>query len=152
MIKFILAVGLALTKVSSESFSLDLHDECLQWATEDKECSNNPTFMWGECISSCMKYATDTDVMCEDWALAGECSANPQFIHTHCPRSCGNAIGWHPWIRREVLKIDIVPVPILLDECSLANDVFSAAEVIRKRLVETILHGHGNVIGLSDRY
>lgn len=78
-------------------------DECEYWAKVDKECVNNPLFMWSKCTSSCISYGVDDDAdLCTNWAMRRECTSNPKYIHVHCPRSCKMAIVWSPWVRSAI--------------------------------------------------
>jgi hypothetical protein len=78
-------------------------DECEYWAKVDKECVNNPLFMWSKCTSSCISYSVDDDdALCTNWAMRRECTSNPKYIHVHCPRSCKMAIVWSPWVRSAI--------------------------------------------------
>ena len=141
---------LSLIFSAAHSYPVDVHQDCGLWAERDKECVNNPNFMWGKCLASCLKYAKDDDDKCAGWAAEGECTANQNYIHAHCPESCKFAIAWNPWVRQEI-KVDSEESPYIVDECSQPIDVFAAADIMRLRLANFIENANPNVIGLNSR-
>lgn len=87
----------------NDGYFVNSFDDCEYWAKVDKECVNNPRFMWSKCTSSCISYSVDDDeALCTNWAMRRECTSNPKYIHVHCPRSCKMAIVWSPWVRSAI--------------------------------------------------
>eukprot|EP01038_Epipyxis_sp_PR26KG_P005727 gene5727-7910_t len=149
---FITALKINSYTIIPDSVIPDKFDNCEAWAKDDQECINNPRFMWGSCLKSCMKSAVDVENQCDEWANEGECTNNPQYIHLHCPHSCGMAIAWNPWVRRQ-LGIDQTSFyQNLYDEkCKSPKDILSAAEMMKTRLINYFGGGYSSVQGFTDQ-
>jgi diketogulonate reductase-like aldo/keto reductase len=130
------------------------HEGCDTWAIDDKECINNPRFMWTDCIGSCLDYVEDDHENCSRWAAEGECTENPSYIHIHCPRSCALAIAWNPWVRRQLGIVDINDNDIdhdsSKDMIDTADNLFNAAEIIRERCNKFLGGLSSSLHGLSS--
>eukprot|EP01040_Poterioochromonas_malhamensis_P000203 gene203-213_t len=151
-IHFVLAVISPLFVFGKNSYLYDYkrNENCDLWAERDQECINNPRFMWSECIGSCLQYAHDTHDNCERWAAEGECTENPGYIHLHCPRSCGMAIAWNPWLRRQ-FNIDNIHADLELghDTLESASNLYAASSILRDRLEKFLGGLHSIVNGFT---
>jgi diketogulonate reductase-like aldo/keto reductase len=158
----ILLIGLFQVVFSSrdiDSFSVQTwksHGSCDDWAHNDQECGNNPRFMWGACISSCLSPSLNPNQHseCDQWAKEGECVNNPRYLHIHCSHSCGDAASWSPWVRRDLSLDDshwqahILP-SMGKDAIEVPTTVNDAAEVMRQRVNKYVRDGlHSVVTGL----
>ncbi len=130
---------------------LKQQESCDYWAQHDGECVNNPKYMWHACYGSCLTHATNTEDRCESWAQEGECVNNPNYIHINCPDSCGNAIAWNPWVRRD---LGIVPIDV---DASLGKDsdpfprnILDASEIMRDRVKKYVNGLHSVVEGMTS--
>ncbi len=150
MSKLCIVAGLGLFVFSTAYPNLDQNLHCDEWASTNNECANNPRYMWSSCLTSCAKYAVNTDEDCDSFANEGECTNNPQFNHLNCPHSCGMAVAWNPWVRGN-LEIDSAPFSAevsIESSCNAPNDLFAAAEVMKSRVVKYMNGGHNSVKGL----
>lgn len=123
-------------------------EQCNIWAKEDKECLNNPRFMWSACLGACIEHAEDNDKECEEWAHSKECSGNPNYIQIHCPRRCGLAIAWNPWTRRELGIEEIPNIKPYHEDNFEITDIISAAEAMHRRIKVFMVDCNPHVIGL----
>ncbi len=62
MLKIFLILGLlAAVGAQKHEVMYNLHDDCDNWASEDNQCVENPSFMWSSCLASCVEYARDVE-------------------------------------------------------------------------------------------
>lgn len=129
---------------------LNFFKECDEWAERDGQCLENPKFMWGSCLNSCIHFSRDDNEMCAKWANEGECTANSNYIQFHCPQSCQYAIAWNPVLRRSI-NIDEVKwhKKIAKESCEIPNDLFAASEIMRERLEKFMSGAYNSVPSLS---
>lgn len=129
------------------------HESCDYWASHDNECVKNPRYMWSGCFSSCVQYAVNQHELCDTWGNEGECSHNPNYVQVNCPKSCGMAIAWNPWVRRElgIQPLSNLDPALGQDEIDSQNmTIFDAAEVMRKRVHKYLSGLHSVVEGLTS--
>jgi len=68
---------------------VNLHEECLNWASMGK-CSSEEEYYRETCPKSCRGCwsCDDENENCKGWANAGECMENPQYMLVYCAKSC----------------------------------------------------------------
>lgn len=133
------------------------YTDCDKWSgksgldSNEKECIDNPNFMWSSCHGSCLENAKDNSDKCKEWAEQGECTQNPSYIQLHCPESCGKAVAWSHWARQ---KTGITSgLPLLGDDIEVYKcfnsytsiDMMTAADIIKDRL-QLYFHGGGEIL------
>lgn len=130
-----------------EYFTIKNNENCDIWASNDHECSGNPTFMWANCYTSCVERAENQNELCDQWGNEGECTSNPSYLHVHCPRSCGTAIAWSPWIRQNlgIQPLRIEDPDLGKDEHYAPPSISIAADIMRFR-IDKYLHGMHSVV------
>lgn len=151
----LLAIGIATLAAAG----VTLFEDCDLWLSE-KQCIENPNFMWTSCSTACLR-SKDSHEKCAEWAAEGECTANPHFIQTNCPEACGHQLAWNPYLRNE-MRFDALQPPngasaevgkSLLESllsCPVV-DMMQVADAMRHR-VQVYLSGGANMpsLGLSS--
>lgn len=147
MSRVVILLSLIACVAGTPNYDRNLH--CAEWAKADNECSKNPRYMWSSCLTSCVMNTVDTDPECQEYAEQGECTNNPEYVHIHCPHSCSLGIAWNPWTR---YQLGISPVEyddtLAHEACKSPIDLFSAAEIMKNRVVKYMNGGHNSVKGL----
>jgi len=135
MVMLLVAVSVVIFLIVANGFTLE---DCELWANDDRQCLENPNFMWLNCRSSCMRHAKDVDENCEKWAQEGECTNNPGYIQLHCPQSCNYALGWSKYMRNANEMVDLLPNDILNakeESCLHPSSMLEMADLMVARLV-----------------
>lgn len=124
---------------------------CVHWS-RNNECIINPSVLWSQCVTDCILTSKDDNIKCFWWTDTGECTANPRYIQVHCPESCGFAIAWNPWIRKNLsIENDYSTDNLVVDQCRIPKDLLSTANIMRRRLT-LYLNGHHKTEGFTDKY
>lgn len=106
--------------------------------TENGGCLNEDSELLSmHCPFECLDKLRNENAECGAWAAEGECKNNPLFMHYRCAESCGFALLWDPWTRRNVLNMKhshAVDMDRVQFKCSKPEVFFQAGFIMHERL------------------